>query len=73
MRIAAAAATFSECEGVANDYALDTSAPGYLDPARAALEPGTVERLEAEGRKLSVEAAVRLALDAERAAAPQPA
>ncbi len=73
IRIAAASATFSEREGVANDYAMDTSAPGYLDPAREALDPATVDRLEAEGRQLSVEAAVRLALDPEREATAQPA
>lgn len=73
VRIASASAMFSQREGVANDYAMDTSAPRYLDPARALLDPETVERLEAEGRELSVEAAVRLALERERVASPQPA
>jgi predicted ATPase len=70
VRIAAASVTFSEREGVANDYASNTSAPDYLDPARGALDPEAVARLEAEGRELSVEAAVRLALDPEPETAP---
>lgn len=65
VRIAAAAATFSEQEGIANDYAKDSSAPRYLDAARAALDPSEVARLQAEGRALSVRAAVRHALERE--------
>ena len=63
VRIAAAAAEFSEQEGVAIDYAMDTSAPEYLDAARSSLSPDAVARLEAEGRELSVREAVRYALE----------
>ena len=63
VRIAAAAATFAEQEGVANDDARHTAAPGYLNVARAKLDPVMVARLETEGRALSVHEAVRSALD----------
>ena len=74
VRIAAAAQVFSEREGIANDYARGTSAPGYLDTARASLHVERLEALEAEGRALSVRDAVRYALDPSApAAALQPA
>jgi predicted ATPase len=63
VRIAAAAATFAAQEGVASDYARDSSAPVYLDPARSELEPEELARLEAEGQALTVRAAMRYALE----------
>ncbi len=63
VRIAAASAQFSQAEGVANDYAMNTSAPRYLDAAREALDPSVLAQLEEEGRALSVRAAVRYALE----------
>ena len=63
LRIAAAAATFCEQEGVANDYARHTAAPRIIDAARASLDPVVVARIEAEGRALTVRDAVRAALD----------
>lgn len=70
LRIAAAAATFCEQEGVANDYARHTAAPGYIDAARASLGVPDVERIEAEGRGLSVRDATRAALDSVNELAP---
>lgn len=63
LRIAAAAATFCEQEGVANDYARHTAAPRYIESARASLDPVVLVRIEAEGRTMSVHDAVRAALD----------
>lgn len=65
-RIAAAAATFCEQEGVANDYARHTAAPRYIESARASLDPLVLARIEAEGRTMSVRHAVSLALDVGR-------
>lgn len=64
LRIAGAAASFSEEEGVANDYAVNSSAPRYLDVARSRVGEAEAERLEALGRALSVRDAVRYALTA---------
>jgi tetratricopeptide (TPR) repeat protein len=63
VRIAAAAATFAAQEGVASDYARDSSAPAYLEPARSELEPEELARLETEGQALTVRAAMRYALE----------
>jgi tetratricopeptide (TPR) repeat protein len=63
LRIAAAAATFCEEEGIANDYARHTAAPRYIESARASLGPDVLARMEAEGRTMSVRDAVRDALD----------
>jgi tetratricopeptide (TPR) repeat protein len=63
VRIAAAAATFCEQEGVANDYARHTAAPRYIESARASLDQAAIARIEDEGRTLSVREAVRAALD----------
>jgi hypothetical protein len=73
VRISAAADRFSRQEGVAMDYAKTTAAPRYLDAVRDSLGPAAIERLETEGRAMSVREAVRYALAVGGEAAVTPA